>query len=61
MTSVRKTGLYRGEDRVDEYLIKQVAECVNHEKIRSLSRDLGVEKETVYGKLYHDKEKAFKV
>ena len=33
---------YTGEDRVDEYLLKQVSEHVNHDKVGALSRTLGV-------------------
>ena len=42
MASVRKKGKYEADDRVDEYLVNQVAKHVQYNKLCRLSRDLGI-------------------
>ena len=50
-------GKYTGEDRVDAYLLNQVAKHVNHEEIRSFATDLFVW-ESVYSNIPGPKDKA---
>ena len=56
----KKTKMYKGDDKVDEWLLNQVVKYVNHDELDSLARDLKV-KESVYSNTSHDKVEKFKV
>ena len=51
---------YTEDDKVDEWLLNQVAKHVNHEEIGFVARDLRVD-ESVYSNITRDKDKTFKV
>ena len=42
MASVRKKGLYEGDDRVEEFLVNQVAKFIRYEKLGLFAKDLKV-------------------
>ena len=48
--TVRKKGKYEGGDKVDEFILNQVAKHVIYGQLGSLSRDLGIS-DTEYGKI----------
>ena len=56
----KKPQKYKGNDKVNEWLLNQVIKHVNHEKIGSLARDLEVE-ESVYSNVTKDDDRTFKV
>ena len=45
MASVRKKGLYEGDDRVEEFLLNQVAKFVHYEKLGLLGKNLRIKEE----------------
>ena len=42
MASVRKKGIYMGDDMVDEYFVHQVTQFVRYETLRQLAKELRV-------------------
>ena len=42
MASVRKKGLYEEDDRVEEFLVNQVAKFIRYEKLRSFAKDVKI-------------------
>ena len=60
MASGVKNKKYTRDDKVDEYLLNQVAKHVNLDEISFMARDLKVE-EYLYSGVPRDKDKAFKV
>ena len=42
MVSVRKKGLYEEDDRVEEFLVNQVAMFIRYEKLRLFAKDLKI-------------------
>ena len=42
MASVRKKGLYEEDDRVEEFLVNQVAKFIRYEKLGLFTKDLKI-------------------
>ena len=42
MASARKKGLYEEDDRVEEFLVNQVAKFIRYEKLTLLAKDLKI-------------------
>ena len=42
MASVRKKGLYEDDDRVEEFLVNQVAKFIRYEKLGLFAKDLKI-------------------
>ena len=60
MSSADEGRKYTRYDKVDEWLLNQVAKHVDHDKIGYLARELIVE-ESVYSNISEAEDKAFKV
>ena len=60
MSNADEDRKYTRYDKVDEWLLNQVAKHVDHDKIGSLARELVVE-ESVYSNISETEDKAFKV
>ena len=57
---VRKKGKYAGEDRVDTYLLNQIAKHIKHEELGVLARDLNIHK-NVYENIPTQKDQIWEV
>ena len=61
MASVRKKGLYEEDDRVEEFLVNQVAKFIRYEKLELFAKDVKIkerEMETIMAPNYlnpHDR------
>ena len=60
MATGSKKPEYTGDDKVDEWLLNQVVEHINHDRIGSFAAELRVER-SVYSSIPGDKDKTFKV
>ena len=58
--SVRKKGKYNGDDRVDTYLLNQIAKHLNYGRLGTLARDLNINK-SVYSHIENPEDKIWEV